>query len=136
MSIEMLLPNWSVKPKSWCANTVPSRLLLARLEYASLDGVNDGSVDANRDGRIDGSDVTSNDSIPNKDFVDAMNGKFSPTGNFDHFGCHGSGCASQMNTQHGVNATGATGRTNYDPAGAGGRPERSPSGNYQNYPRP
>ncbi len=33
-----------------------------------------------------------------------------------------------MNEKYNVNAHGASGRTNYDPAGGGGRPERLPEG--------
>jgi RHS repeat-associated protein len=97
-------------------------------EYASNAGVNDGSVDANGDGVINGSDATSEDFISNENFIGAVSDRMSRyQSSFSHYGCYGAECARQFNRANRSTTTyGAEGRTNYNPAGGGGRPERTP----------
>lgn len=95
------------------------------VEYGSLLNINDG---------FGTGEATSRDYMTNEELIDSMDGKFGENAELNHFGCYGARCACDMNEKYNVNANGAIGKTSYNPAGAGGRPERMPSGNYQYYP--
>ena len=98
------------------------------VEYGSIMNYNDGSTRESRGA------ASSSDYIPNEDLIESLKEKFTDDGEFNHYGCYGSDCAQEMNKNHGVNSKGSSSKTNYDPAGGGGRSEKEPSGDYQTFP--
>ena len=98
------------------------------VEYGSILNANDGSTPES-----DG-EASSSDYITNEDLIESLHDKFSDNGEFNHYGCHGASCAKDMYERNGVNSKGASEKTDYNPAGAGGRRETEPSGNYQTFP--
>jgi RHS repeat-associated protein len=103
------------------------------LEYASFEGDNDGSVDSNKDGVIDGGDATTKDFAGNEDLADSLSKKFNKGGKFDHYGCNGAATAEAVHKKTGAKSTGATGKTHYGKAGVGGSPLLLPDGTYVTY---
>lgn len=97
------------------------------VEYGSQLGSNDGPT------YPDGA-ARSFDYVENSTFISALENKFSKTGSFNHMGCYGALCAEAINQKYGIAARGASQKTNYDPAGGGGRPELEPSGIDKHYP--
>ena len=98
------------------------------VEYGSILNANDGSTPES-----DG-EASSSDYITNEDLIESLHDKFSDNGEFNHYGCHGASCAKDMYERNGVNSKGTSEKTDYNPAGAGGRRETEPSGNYQTFP--
>jgi hypothetical protein len=98
-------------------------------EYGSRDGKNDGTQKTDRNGnRVNTETAKSWDFINNDDFADALQGKFNDGAVFNHLGCNGSVLAKLIADRFGIRVHAATGKTAYDPAGAGWSHDLEPSG--------